>query len=198
MIIGAGGHGKVVADIAQKFGYTDISFLDDNAQGSCLGFAVVGGLCDIEKYNDKKTDFFIAVGNNFVRKKIAEQYELNWATLIHPSAQIGSQVKLGCGCVVMPGAIINSCAEIGKHCIINTCAVVEHDNILEDYVHISPNAVLAGTVHIGTCTHIGIGAAVRNNVTICSDCMIGMGAVVVNNISEPATYLGIPAKKQTL
>lgn len=195
IIIGAGGHGKVIADIALKKGYTDIVFADDNAVGYCMDFPIICTNTNLEQQNDGNTDFVIAVGNNEIRKTIAEQHNLNWVTLIHPSAQIGANVKIGVGTVVMAGAVINSCAIIGKHCIINTCAVVEHDNIINNYVHISPNAALGGTVCVGEGTHIGIGASVKNNIEICKNCTIGAGTVVVDNITESSTYTGIPARK---
>ncbi len=195
VIIGAGGHGKVVADIALKLGYTDISFLDDNSVGECFNFPIIGTTNDVVALNDEKTDFVIAVGNNLIRKSIAERYDINWTTLIHPSAVIATSVSIGKGTVVMAGAIINPCAIIGNHCIINTCAVVEHDNLLGDYVHISPNAALGGTVTVGQATHIGIGATVKNNIEICSDCTIGAGAVVVKAIDEVGVYTGVPVRK---
>ncbi len=194
IIIGAGGHGRVIADIARKIGYINIAFTDDNAVGSCLGYPIVCKIGEIEQYNDGKTDFVIAVGNNEIRKKIAEQHDVNWVSLIHPSAQIGTDVKIGKGTVVVAGAIINSCATIGNYCIINTGAIVEHDNMIENYVHISPRAVLGGTVHVGERTHIGIGASVKNNIDICENCTIGVGAVVVQNIYQPGRYMGVPAK----
>ncbi len=196
VIVGAGGHGKVIADIALKNGYQDIRFIDDNAVGECMGFPIIGKSRDLEQLNDGKTDFVIAVGNNEIRKKIAESHDVNWVTLIHPSAQIGANVSIEHGTVVMAGAVVNACASIGRHCIINTCAVVEHDNALGDYVHISPNASLGGTVHIGECTHVGIGATVINNINICSHCRIGAGAVVVKEIVEAGLYLGIPSRNR--
>ncbi len=195
VIIGAGGHGKVIADMALKLGYTEISFLDDNNVGKCLNFPIIGTIGDSLALNDEKTDFVIAIGNNLIRKNIAEKYDVNWVTLVHPSAQIGLGVNLGEGNVVMAGAVINADAKIGNHCIINTCAVVEHDNQIDNYVHISPNATLGGTVTVGQATHIGIGAVVKNNIDICSDCIIGVGTAVVNNIDERGTYVGIPSRK---
>lgn len=195
VIVGAGGHGKVIADIALKIGYTDIAFADDNAEGSCMNYPIICKSTNIELQNDGNTDFVIAVGDNAIRKRIAEEHNVNWVTLIHPSAQIGANVKIGVGTVVMAGAVVNSCATIGEHCIINTCAVVEHDNTINNYAHISPNASLGGTVHVGECTHIGIGASVKNNIEICKNCTIGAGAIVVNNIVEESFYIGIPAKK---
>ena len=194
IIIGAGGHGRVIADMAMKLGYTDISFLDDNAEGCWMGCSVAGKTCEILSFDNGRTDFVIGIGNNAVRKRIAEQYSVNWVTLVHPTAQTAIDVKLGAGTVVMAGAIINASARVGAHCIINTGAIVEHDNVLGDYVHISPRAALAGTVHIGEATHIGIGAVVRNNLHIIGGCVIGAGAVVVKNIESSGTYIGVPAR----
>ncbi len=195
VIIGAGGHGKVIADIALKNGYKDICFADDSAVGDCMGFSIVGTSKNIGMFNDGKTDFVVAVGNNKIRKEITRLHNVNWVSLIHPSAQIGTNVKIGKGTVVMAGAVINSCATVGNHCIINTCAVVEHDNVIADYVHISPKAALGGTVSVGECTHVGIGAVVKNNIDICENCIIGAGAAVVNNLKESAVYIGVPARK---
>lgn len=191
VIIGAGGHGKVIADIALKNGYTDIVFVDDNSKGECMSFPIVGTTSDVEKLNDGNTEFVIGIGNNAVRKAFAEKFDLNWATLIHPSAQIAVNVSIGKGTVVMAGAVINVCASIGVHCIINTCAVVEHDNVIGDYVHISPGVKLSGTVSVGRATWIGTGASVINNISICDDVIIGVGSVVVRDVDKKGTYYGI-------
>lgn len=196
IIIGAGGHGKVVTDIALKNGYTNICFLDDHATGDCMGFPIIGTGADIERLNDGNTDFIIAIGNNKVREMIADRYDINWVTLVHPSAQVAVNVSVGLGTVIMAGAMVNPCAVIGKHCIINTGSIVEHDNVIEDYVHISPGAALGGTVRVKTLTHVGIGAAVKNNITICDRCVIGAGAVVVKDITKQGTYIGVPAKEK--
>lgn len=198
VIVGAGGHGKVIADIAIKIGYTDIVFIDDNAIGDCLGYPIVGTCEIIESLNDNKNGFVIAVGNNKSRRRIAEQHNVNWVSLIHPSAQIGADVKIGVGTVIMANTVLNPCSTVGKHCIINTSSVIEHDNVIGDYVHISPQVALGGTVRIGDGTHIGIGAVVRNNITVCNDCTVGAGAVVIKNITESAMYIGVPAKMMTI
>lgn len=195
VIIGAGGHGKVIADIALKNGYKDVCFVDDHATGEVMGLPVIGVCEDITHLNDGHTDFVIGIGNNAVRKAIAEKYDVNWVTLIHPSAQIAFNAEIGKGTVVMANAAINVCATIGEHCIINTGAIIEHDNVIENYVHISPNAALGGTVQIGMECHIGIGATVKNNIDICSDCVIGAGAVVIRDIKTSGTYIGVPVKE---
>ena len=196
IIIGAGGHGKVIADAALKNGYTNICYIDDHATGDVMGFPIIGTSADIECLNDDSTDFITGIGNNDVRKTIAETYNVNWVSIVHPSAQIGFDAEIGKGTVVMANAVVNVCAKIGEHCIINTGAIVEHDNVIENYAHISPNVALGGTVRIGSLTHVGIGATVKNNTDICSDCTIGAGAVVVKNIKEPGTYVGVPIRKK--
>ena len=196
IIIGAGGHGKVIADAALKNGYTNICCVDDHATGDVMGFPIIGTTADVECLNDGNTDFVIGIGNNAIRKTIAEIHNVNWVSIVHPSAQIGFDAEIGKGTVVMANAVINVCAKIGEHCIINTGAIVEHDNVIENYAHISPNVALGGTVRIGSLTHVGIGATVKNNTEICSDCTIGAGAVVVKNIKEPGTYVGVPIRKR--
>ena len=195
VIIGAGGHAKVIADSALKIGYKDIVFLDDNAAGECMGFPVVGKICDIPTLNNENTDFVIGIGNNSVRKRIAESYDVNWTSIVHPSAQIAINASVGKGTVVMAGAIINASAKVGDHCIINTAAVVEHDNLIGNYVHLSPRATLSGTVTVGDNTWIGTGVSVINNVEICADVIIGVGSTVIKKIDSVGTYVGVPARK---
>ena len=104
---------------------------------------------DIERLNDGDTDFVIGIGNNAIRKSVAEKYDVNWVAIVHPSAQIAFNAAIGKGTVVMACAVANASSVIGEHCIINTGAIVEHDNVIENYTHISPGAKLGGTVHIG-------------------------------------------------
>lgn len=166
LIIGASGHGKVIADIALKMGkWQSIAFLDDNINiKSSLGMKVVGKTEDAFKYiND--SDIFVGIGNNGTREKIQERLELEGASipvLIHPKAIIGEQVKLGAGTAIMAGAVINCCTCVSKGCIINTGATIDHDNVLGDYVHISPGVNLAGTVNIGKGSWLGIGSVAAN------------------------------------
>ena len=197
IIIGASGHGKVVADTILQSGDQVRGFLDDNPElgESFIGFPVLGTVDQFVDYPDAK--FVVAIGNVKIREKIVEKLAgVSWYTAIHPRAAISSlDTSIGEGTVVMADAVINAGAKIGKHCIINTGAVVEHDNRIEDFAHISVGAKLAGTVHVGKGTWIGIGATVKNNVEICEECMIGAGAVVVSDVYKSGTYIGIPAKR---
>ena len=199
IIIGASGHGKVVADIAIKMDkWQSIRFLDDDESiKTSMGLDVIGKTTDAFTYKEE-ADFFVAIGNNATREKIEEKLledSFNIVSLVHPSAVIGTDVEIGVGTVVMAGVVINSSTRIGQGCIINTSSSVDHDNFIENYVHISPGANLAGTVKIGKSTWLGIGSVVSNNVNICSGCKVGAGAVVVKHITEPGTYVGVPVRR---
>lgn len=199
IIIGASGHGKVVADIAIKMNqWQRIVFLDDDESiKTSMGLEVIGKSSDALKYRDE-ADFFVAIGNNTVREKVQGtllQESLNLVSLIHPSATIGTDVEIDLGTVVMAGVVINSSTRIGKGCIVNTSSCLDHDNVIEDYVHISPGSRLAGTVRVGKGTWLGIGSVVSNNVNICSNSSVGAGAVVVKDITEPGTFVGVPVRR---
>lgn len=199
IIIGASGHGKVVADIAQKTNrYSEICFIDDNPDvKECMGFEVIGTCQDIDKWIPN-AEFFVAIGNSHIRENIISvlfEKKASIATLIHPQACVAEHVKIGLGTVVMAGVVINSDTKIGNGVIINTSSSIDHDNIIEDYCHLSVGAHLTGTVHVQKHTWIGAGAVVSNNINICEECTIGAGAVVVKDIDEKGTYVGVPARK---
>lgn len=199
LIIGASGHGKVVADIALKMNkWQSIAILDDDKSiKTSMGLEVIGTLDDVFKHIDEY-EIFVGIGNNATRQKIHEMLETVSASIpviIHPDAVIGTQVELGAGTVVMAGAVINCCTKIGKGCIVNTGSTIDHDNFIDDFVHISPGVHLAGTVKVGRGSWLGIGSIVSNNVNISSDCKIGAGAVVVKDINEPGLYIGVPSKR---
>ena len=193
IIIGASGHGKVVADIATYNGYKNIVFLDNDPEiETCAGFPVIG---PDTMTSELDGDVFVAVGKTETRKKLMEREKARtFPVLIHPSAVIAESAEVGVGSVIMAGAVINPGARIGKGCIINTSSSVDHDCVIGDYVHISVGTHLAGTVVVGTGTWIGTGAIVSNNINICGGCTIGAGAVVIKSIDEPGTYIGVPAK----
>lgn len=204
VIIGASGHGKVVADIVLKSGDNILGFLDDNNSlpDQFIGFPVLGKIESYVNYKEN-ADFVIAIGNPLIRERIVNKLKnVNWYTAIHPSSIISSigtkkdnEIYIGEGTVIMANAVINSGSRIGNHCIINTSSVVEHDNIIEDFAHVSVGAKLGGTVHVGRRAWIGIGSTIKNNITISDDCIIGAGAVVVKDIDSYGTYVGIPAER---
>ncbi len=192
-IIGASGHGIVVADIARLNGYEEIEFLDDNTELHSCGKWPVVGTSELAAEIDH--DLFVAIGNATVREQLVERFQdKRIITLIHPSAVIAEDVVIGSGSVVMAGAVINPGTRIGRGCIVNTATSVDHDCVLGDYVHVAVGSHLAGTVSVGKGTWIGAGATVSNNISICDRCMIGAGAVVIHSLKYAGTYVGIPAK----
>ena len=191
-IIGASGHGKVIADIAVRNGYDEIVFFDDDKEKTeCAGFPIIG---TVDKANSLACDKIVAIGNAKIRRDIQEKIN-HVVTLIHPNAVISRRVQIAEGTVVMAGAVINSDVTIGKGCIINTGASVDHDCHIGSFVHVSVGAHVAGTCDIGDETWIGAGATISNSVSICENCMIGAGAVVIRKINKSGIYFGIPVKE---
>lgn len=195
IIIGGGGHAKVVIDCILCAGDRVVGILDDYLPvgATVLGVPVLGGVDAYANYPD--CSFIIAIGNNTVRKTISKKLNVNWYTAIHPSAVVSKFAAIGEGSAILANATVNADATIGKHCILNTACVIEHDNKLYDFVHISPRAALAGNVTVGECSQVGIGAAVRQGITICADCIVGAGAAVVKDIFEDGIYIGVPARR---
>lgn len=203
LVIGAGGHARVVADCARESGcWSQIEFYDDawpELQNSGA-WPVSGNIQNLlAKRAEKDLQIIIGIGNNAVRLRFQETFIAagwNMATVIHPAATISRDATVGSGTVVMAGAVINIGARIGNCCIINTRASVDHDCQLGNAVHLSPGSTLSGTVTVGDCTWLGSGATVGNNLQIGSDSIIGAGATVVSNIADNTLAVGTPAKKK--
>ncbi|OCB76561.1 acetyltransferase [Flavobacterium crassostreae] len=192
-LFGASGHCKVIIDIIENENKQKIdAILDDNPKNNTL---VNSNVIKPDSVKFKATDsLFIAIGNNYIRKKISQLYKLKSPVLTHPKAIVASSVKIGEGTVIMAGSIINPDVIINKHCIINTGAIVEHDSVLESFVHISPNASIAGNVEIKEGTHVGIGSCVIQGVKIGKWVTIGAGAVITKNIPDYAVVVGNPGR----
>lgn len=201
-IIGAGGHGRVVSDLARELDvYQDIFFLDDNYQGSNIkityDFNIIGKVEDIKKYEIYDNDVIIAIGNNIKRVELltwVQSLGFNVPILIHPTAYVSQSSAIGKGTVVMPRAVVNIGCTIGKGAIINSASVIEHDCNIGDGVHISPGAILAGTVFIGDYSWVCINASISNNLKIEENVTIAAGAVVLNNVRKNTLVAGVPAK----
>ncbi len=197
VIIGASGHGKVIADIAVLSGkYKEIVFLDDTDCSERLGSKYFGK-SDLAANLINDYELFVAIGNSKVREKLMNKFaDAEFATLVHPNAVISPSVKIGTGSVIMAGAVINADSVIGKGVIINTCSSVDHDCVVDEFSHVAVGAHLCGTVNVGSHTWVGAGSTIINNISICSNCTVGAGAVVVKNIESSGTYIGVPARKR--
>ena len=196
-IVGAGGHGRVVADIARLNGYDDSRFLDDADHPDLKERYVLAGTTQLLSQVSPGVAF-IAVGDNYVRERLFRQAEaLGWQlpNLVHPKAVVADSAVLGKGIVVMAGAVVNPDAVIEDGCIINTGATVDHDDRIGAFSHISVGVHLAGTVQVERHAWIGAGAVVKNNCRIAEGTVVGVGAAVVKNIEETGVYVGIPAKR---
>ena len=188
-IIGAGGHGKVVAEIAQTCGYVNITFLDQKWPEKTTNGAwpVVGASPAAEDL------VFCAVGNNATRRRLSIASS-PMPTLIHPTAVLSPSVSVAGGSVAMAGAIVNAGAKIGRGAILNTGCSIDHDSILGDFVHVSPGARLGGDVRVGDGTWLGIGAVVCEGVTIGANVVIAAGAAVVSDVADDTRVGGVPAR----
>ena len=196
LVLGAGGHGRVVADSAGRMGvWGCVAFLDDGG-----GDSVIGRCDDLEQLVQEGDACVIAIGDNARRMTMLKKVKdlgVPVATVVDPSAAVSDGAVLGKGTVVLPRAAVNTGAKLGSGCIVNTGATVDHDCVLGDGVHVSPGAHLGGDVSVGEGTWIGLGASIRHGACIGERAMIGAGAAVVADVASDTTVVGVPARPIT-
>lgn len=198
LVVGCGGHGRVVADIAYECGHTRIAFLDDKPTELARELAPVLG--PTKMLEDLAGDWgaaIAAVGNNFLRLAFLERLHgagFETPSIVHPSAVVSRKAHIGVGVVVAAGAVINVAARIGDGVIVNTGARVDHDCVVGRGSHLAPGATLSGGVTVGDRAWLGTGCSVRQGVTIAADVMVGVGATVVSDLAAGKTYIGVPAR----
>jgi sugar O-acyltransferase (sialic acid O-acetyltransferase NeuD family) len=190
-ILGAGGHAKVIVELAEETGYNIQGIVDDDHHIEHIFQYEVSHKSDVLM---GKQNIFFALGNNRSRQKNSLKYYAPEFNLIHPSSIISKRTEFGVGNAVMAGVVINSSVKIGNHCIINTSACIDHDCEIKDFVHISPNASLAGNVKVLEGAQVGIGATIKQNITIGKWAVVGAGAVVIRDVPDNATVVGCPAR----
>ncbi len=204
VIVGAGGHGRVVLDILLRAGRHDVvGFLDSNAEivGRRMdGQLVLGGLDDIPRLRDEMNvqGAIVAIGDNGVRRNYAERIERTGLALInaiHPSANIARNVTIGTNCVIAAGALVCAHCQIGDSVILNTGCIVDHESMVGTACHICPGARLAGRVTVESGAFVGIGATVIQNIRIGCEAVIGGGAVVIHEVAPMSTVVGVPARE---
>lgn len=198
-MVGGGGHGKVILGVLQELGYHCEAVFDDNESswgGSLKGAPIIGPVerlgCSIRRPT------VIALGDNLLRRQIAERFPGIWLTIVHPSAQVDRSVSLGTGTVVLQRAVIQADARVGRHAIVNTAATIDHDCLLGDYVHVGPGSHLAGNVTIETGVFLGIGSVVVPGKRIGAWTTVGAGGVVTADLADKVLAIGVPARPRRI
>ncbi|NYT38033.1 acetyltransferase [Allopusillimonas soli] len=198
-ILGASGHGKVVADTAELAGWERCVFFDDQWPGKVLNGAwpVMGNTESLVRALDRYDGIVVAVGDNAIRKRLIDrlmQCGARMATVIHPHAMVSRHASVGSGTVIFALAVVNCGADLGIGVILNTACSVDHDCILADCVHVSPGARLAGSVTIGEGSWVGIGASLKQGVAVGRRSVIAAGAVVIGDVGDDSCVAGVPAR----
>jgi sugar O-acyltransferase (sialic acid O-acetyltransferase NeuD family) len=203
LIIGAGGHGQVVADILLRMKEHDasvdpIGYLDDNAglnKRSLLGIPVLGTVDQLSTI--PHDGVVVALGDNRVREKVFNEMLANGENMViarHPKAVMAPDVHIGPGTMICAGVVVNPAANIGCNVILNTGCTIDHHNRIGDHVHIAPGSHLGGEVHIGAGSLVGIGATVMPGKHVGSHCIVGAAALVQQDIPDGSTAIGVPAR----
>jgi sugar O-acyltransferase (sialic acid O-acetyltransferase NeuD family) len=205
VVWGAGGHGRVVADVVRALGIMLSAFADRDEAAAAVAAARFGVASMPERDLSRGTErepmtpqwsrVVLGIGDNATRQHCVVLGGSHIAPpLVHPTAFVAGEAVLGIGTVVMPKAVINTDAAVGAAVVINTSAIVEHDCTLADAVHVAPGAILCGGVSVGERSLVGAGAVILPGITIGADCRIGAGAVVTRNVREGVTVVGVPAR----
>jgi acetyltransferase EpsM len=201
-VYGAGGHGRVVADLLVWRGEAEfVGFVDDREElwgAKVMGWPVLGGgewlRCEV---GSSRVAVALGVGDNASRQWIAENcayWDAEILTVVHPRAAVSQAARVGRGSVVMANATVNADAMVGDGVIVNSGAVVEHDAKVGEYAHVAPNAAMGGGSSLGAFSHLGIGASVLPCVRIGVRTVVGAGAVVVKNLPDEVVAIGVPAR----
>lgn len=198
LILGAGGHAKVIADILRARGVPVMGFLDDEPSlwgQTRLGIPILGAMSSFADHHPG--GLVVGIGDNGTRQSLARRFDLADSGLlvnaIHPTATVSPNVTLGRGVVIAAGAIVNVGTAIGDLVVINTGASIDHDCVIDECAHLAPGTRLAGGVRVGAGSLVGIGAVAIPNVSIGSWAVIGAGAAVVDTIPDNCTAVGVPA-----
>ena len=199
ILIGNGGHSKVIQDMIRVQGNIEISaILDDrNDRELLINETIFAPLSSLNSLLDSEAKIIVAIGSHDVRQSIVQRLSLSsekFLTVIHPSAIISPFAVIGNGTVIMPNAVVNANSLVGSHCIINTGAIIEHDNKVGDFSHISPNATLTGNVTVGEGVHIGASATIIPGIEVGYWSIVGAGSTVIRNIPSNSKAVGSPTR----
>lgn len=195
VILGAGGHGRVVRAAAEAGDLFEVvAFYDDNAalHGTTVDGVIVAGA--ISEFDGSDGLAVIGIGNNQARFRVAKAMPVDYASVVHPSSSVDGSVDLASGTVVFAGAVVQCGSILGEHAVVNTSASVDHDSAVGSFAHIGPGAVLTGSVVVGDGAFVGAGSTINPGLAIGSWATVGAGAAVVADVAASTTVGGVPAR----
>jgi sugar O-acyltransferase (sialic acid O-acetyltransferase NeuD family) len=204
VVVGGGGHAKVVISIIRKLGkYRLLGYTDLMDRGTLLDAPYLGSDAALAPFAAKSPKLSLVLGLGQVglgdlRRELWDrlrQYTLPIPPLISPDAVVNEGTSIGDGTAVFDGAVINTGAQIGRGAIVNTNSTIEHDVVLEDWVHVGPGTIISGDTRVGAHCMIGAGAVVIEGREIADGCLVGAGAIVIHDLKEPGVYVGCPARR---
>jgi len=203
VVIGGGGHAKVLISLLKKLGWEILGFTDEQDRDFILGIPYLGDDSVLPDVLSTHQHCSAVIGLGKVDASAAraqlqrEIRELGFDSpvVVSPRAVVNEEVELGPGTAVFDGAVVNSGTVVGGHCILNTNSTVEHDCRLDEHVHVAPGAIVSGSVVIGDGCMIGAGSTLVQDVIVCPGCLIGAGATVITDIDIPGVYVGNPARR---
>ena len=203
VIIGGGGHGKVLISVLRKLGYTFAGYTDSQDGDSILGVPYLGNDDILPELAQREWRAQAAIGVGKIdtsdfRSRLASQVQVlgyRLPTIVSPQATVNEEVELAEGTAVFDGAVVNSGTVVGRLCIINTNSVVEHDCRLGENVHVAPGVIISGGTTIGSHCLIGAGSTLIQGITVSAGCLIGAGSTVIGDLTVSGTYAGNPARK---
>jgi sugar O-acyltransferase (sialic acid O-acetyltransferase NeuD family) len=203
LVLGAGGHGRVVLDILLQAGcYQVVGFLDNNlaVHGRRIdGIPVYGSIDDLARFSHELDvgGAIVAIGDNGVRRgmaRLVEAARLALISAIHPSATLAHNATVGRNVVIAAGTVVCAHCQIGDSTILNTGCIIDHQTMIGEGSHICPGVRIAGRVKVEAGSFVGIGATVVPNVTLGCECIVGAGAVVIEDVPPLSTVVGVPAR----
>jgi sugar O-acyltransferase (sialic acid O-acetyltransferase NeuD family) len=196
ILLGSGGHAKVVKDTLTELGVKILGITDPDPKSYGkvrIGLQVLGGDDYVTKHSTdtlKLVNGIGTIGRVIARRKVFEEFKrkgYEFLTVVHPSAILANDVILEEGVQVMAGAVIQPGVRIGRNVIINTRATIDHDCVIGDHSHIAPGATLSGNIHVGEAVHIGVGATVIQGINIGMESIVAGGAIVFENVESKKT-----------